>query len=118
MKKRTIISVLVTVAVVVVGAGAHLLTPKAAQAQDPFGGRSESAFYCNCNGCWKIDVGGPRGGTFMYCSYHLYRQYNIFPPAWQLGRAGPWVPCLVVCYPTCCVEGGGFNVRFVGTSLY
>jgi hypothetical protein len=86
----------------------------------PFGGRAESATYCTCtDGCWMVDVGDPRGGTFMYCpETTLYTYYNIFPDAWQLGTADGYMECLQDAGYYCYSDGGGPIMYQDGTSLY
>jgi hypothetical protein len=86
----------------------------------PFGGRSLFVVPCTCTpGFFLVGVGLPRPGAFMYGpNTLLYSQYNIFPPAWQLGRALPTtIPCLVYTGSGCVPVGVGFPVVQVGTSL-
>lgn len=82
------------------------------------GGRSEEATYCSCSACWKIRVGSPKSGTFMYCYWYtrMYDHYNIWPNAWQLGKASAWMVCLQISYPYCEEDGGGYLLDLSGTS--
>jgi len=85
------------------------------------GGRTEQARYCSCSaGCWKIYVGEPKSGWFMWCPLvtQTYDYYNIWPNAWQLGKAGTWMTCMQISYPYCRTDGGGYLLELTGTSMY
>lgn len=112
-------SILVAGSLVVTGS---LFLPANVDAQSigrPFGGRSQSVRYCSCSaGCWKVSVGRPRGGTFMWCPWStIYSYYNKFPPAWQLGMATGYVACMQISYPSCRSDGGGMLMKINGTSI-
>jgi len=83
--------------------------PKTTSATFLEGGRSESADFCSCSICFKIEVGSPKDGTFMWCPWYtrLYAYYNIFPNAWQLGKS----------YPYCEEDDGGYLLEMTGTSM-
>ena len=83
------------------------------------GGRAIFTEFCSCNTCFKIHVGPPKEGWFMYCPWYtrLYEHYNVFPDAWQLGKADAWIPCLQVGPWGCFTDGGGFLLRMTGTSM-
>lgn len=116
--RRTLfISTLLLVSSIVVGS--VFLTPTTTSAQLFLeGGRSEEAQFCSCSICFKLDVGSPKDGTFMWCPWYTrtYQYYNIFPNAWQLGKAPMWIPCLQISYPYCRTDGGGFLLKMTGTS--
>ncbi len=85
----------------------------------PYGGRSQKVTYCTCTpGCFKVEIGGPKGGTFMYCVWgtRLYAHYNIYPNAWQLGLGGMYINCMQIAYPKCRDDGGGPLMKINGTS--
>ena len=93
----------------------------------PYGGRSVTAIPCTCMpGYWLITISQPGSRppgvhTFMYGpSTQMRMNYNVFPPAWQLGYAGSPVTCIfdfggkVDCAPI----GAGPLWLLDGTSLY
>jgi hypothetical protein len=99
--------------------GSNLVLPKTSVAALFLeGGRSERVTFCSCSACFKIKVGKPKSGTFMYCPWYtsLYEHYNIFPNAWQLGKATMWMSCLQISYPKCRTDGGGYLLDMTGTS--
>ncbi|HCC04784.1 TPA: hypothetical protein DEP58_00580 [Patescibacteria group bacterium] len=94
------------------------VVPKTTLALFLEGGRSQEASFCSCSVCFKIEVGSPKSGTFMYCPWftRLYAHYNIFPNAWQLGKAYTYMTCLQISYPYCRTDGGGYLLTMTGTS--
>ncbi len=120
---RTILTMVVTCVLCITSVGAFVPRAEAAVPLVPFGGRSLAVTPCTCNGCLLIAVGPPRGGLFMYCPFlgsRLYMNGNLFPLAWQLGRAFPVpVACLnPVCSGACCPTGAGLLIDKVGTSVF
>ncbi len=89
-------------------------------ARTPYGGRSQEAVYCSCTpGCFKVKTGGPKNAGWKGgCAggLCLWKHYNIFPIAWQLGLYGEYVKCLQTAYPKCRDDGGGYLMIINGTS--
>jgi len=108
----------VTLFVSVLLIGNNFIAPTTTWAIFLEGGRSQEASFCSCSICFKLEVGGPKDGTFMYCPWftRLYAHYNIFPNAWQLGKAYTYLPCLQISYPYCRTDGGGYLLTITGTS--
>ncbi len=83
------------------------------------GGRSLVTIPCTCMpGFFLVVVGPPCGGIFIYGppgATRYYMDYNIFPPALQLGRAVGILQCHSG--PGCPIIGAGPLVIQVGTSL-
>ena len=96
--------------------------PYADAVMTPYGGRSQDVMECECNSCWLVTVGNPKGGSFMYCpegGTTLYSYYNVYSPAWQLGYASTYTACInPVCDGECCSDGGGSLMIKNGTSDY
>lgn len=71
----------------------------------PFGGQITSVFFCNCSGNFRLTVGPPVGGTFMYQpGSTIVYQYGMItsPGVWILGTyVGP-VTCSWFCGRGCC----------------
>lgn len=113
---KLFVSTLLLVSSVVVGS--IFLTPLTASAQFLEGGRSEQIKFCSCSFCFKLEVGSPKDGTFMWCPLwtRTYQYYNVFPNAWQLGKSYMWIPCLQISYPKCKTDGGGYMLDMTGTS--
>lgn len=85
----------------------------------PYGGRSLGVVPCTCTpGFFLVLVGPPRPGLFMYGpGTFLFSFYNIFPPAWQLGKASVPLTCLVYTGGACVPVGIGLYVIMAGTSV-
>jgi hypothetical protein len=85
----------------------------------PYGGRSTMVIPCTCTpGFFLVAVGPPRGGLFMYGpGTRLYSHYNIYPPAWQLGKAVKPLTCMVYVGTGCAPAGSGLLVIQAGTSV-
>jgi hypothetical protein len=88
-----------------------------------FGGRSLAAVPCLCMGnWWMITIGPPRPGVFMYFGLPSlvlpvkYMWYNIFPPAYQLGKASGFLTCNSLVSGTCTPIGAGPIMLLHGTS--
>jgi len=120
MKKITAFKQYLVVALLVSGVliGNNFIAPTTASAIFLEGGRTQEISYCSCSICFKIEVGSPKDGTFMYCPWftRLYAHYNISPPAWQLGKSYTYIPCLQISYPYCRTDGGGYLLTMTGTS--
>jgi len=84
-----------------------------------FGGKINDIEYC-CNGL-KLEIGGPRDGTFMFSPplSRLYMWYNISNDQCVLGDAYPFGVCIKpASWPPCSdeeeVDG---TIRQMGTTL-
>lgn len=72
-----------------------------------------------CNG-WKVEVGDPRGGTYMFTPgfSKLYMWNRLEQDEWVLGDAYPFGVCvLVASWPPCSdTENVDGTIRQLGTS--
>jgi len=86
----------------------------------PFGGRVIVKYRCPCSFNSQIFIGPPRGGAFTSDSGTIvYRERNLNIPAWTLGLADAYVPCLQYSGTACVPMGpGGPRIRMVGTSKF
>lgn len=86
----------------------------------PFGGRVLIKYPCSCSLNSQLFIGPPKGGVFTSSILtKIYREYNLSPPAWSLGLADAYMPCLQFAFSICIPIGpGGPHIRMVGTSLH
>lgn len=73
----------------------------------PFGGQITSVFYCNCSGNYRLTVGPPVGGTFIYQpGATIVYQYGMItsPGVWILGTYVGNVSCRWWCGRGCCAS--------------
>ena len=86
----------------------------------PFGGRVILKYPCPCSRNSQLFIGPPKGGAFTSSILtKIYREYNLNPPAWTLGLADAYAPCLMFALKICIPIGpGGPHIRMVGTSLF
>jgi hypothetical protein len=115
---KKITTFLVITIFVVVSSVLFTYTNQKVDAYGNFGGQTLSAKYCSCSaGCWKLYIGDPKGGWFMWCPWtRFYAHYNIMPNAWQLGLYSTWMACLQVTWHGCRYDGGGYLMYMDGTS--
>ncbi len=88
----------------------------------PFGGKITSVLPCTCPGDlgWKITVGSPRPGVFMYkpTTSRLYANYSIYRPgAYVLGTSTAYASCMQVSPNGCTPTPGGPVIHPIGTSF-
>lgn len=84
----------------------------------PFGGRILTNYPCTCSFNTQMYIGPPRGGPVMLApGAIIYSYYNLYPPAWSLGIADFYLPCLQYVLFGCAPGGsGGQRIRIIGTS--
>lgn len=111
----------VLVFMLVASAALFVMKESTARAQlPPFGGLNLNTWFCSCSMNFRIVVGPPVGGIYMYQPgvTVLYPYFMVLRPgAWLLGLWGPPVACVEFVGKACAPTGAFPLMIIVGTSI-
>ena len=88
-------------------------------AGNPFGGRITNMYYCACSASWRVTIGSPVGGSFVYRpgSATVYEYGQVRTGVWALGTWTPGDACVIVVGESCVRLPTQGRISQIGTSL-